>query len=458
MPTLRLLRRPFAQVRQTPTPGSTPGSAPGNISVLIAAMLLLVAALLLLANPAAAQPKLQTYQSRSYRIHTNLTREEAVDFGAHMDLIFAEYSRMLRSLRGKARGKQDMYLLRTNDDYQVTLKTFDIDGTNSGGMFFYGPNGKGLATFVEGRDRGEVFSTLQHEGFHQFAFIKARGKMPIWVNEGLAEYFGEAIIVAGKVKHGLVNAQRLERVRGEVEAGRAIPFREIIAIESPQWRTNLKSGSPKGSLQYDQAWSIVHFLIHADERFAKAFSKYLQLISEGRHPPKAFADIFGSDLAPFEKRYRAFLAELEPDPYGAALTRMRFLAAGLGYLETLDQPMPQDLDALRDALRQQQFALSYRSHGNTKTTYSADDAAMFTYADADNKPQPFVIEPVADKAGGERTDAPDKPAKTGKSAETGAPQSPSLPEVFAPQLTPPARLVWVRYTDGTLQTEIKFGR
>ncbi len=424
MPLLPSVRREIPQVR-IPGPSAFPALA----------VLLVLSAVWLGVPRAVAQPKLTTYESRYYKIHTNLTREEAVDFGAHMDLIFAEYDRMLKSLRGKAFRKQDMYLCRTQADYLAVLRGFGIEGEGSGGMYWYRGNATGLATFVEGRERGEVFATLQHEGFHQFAFIKTRGNLPIWVNEGLAEYFGDAAVVAGKVKHGIVDADRLRRVRDALDTKTAIPFDQMLTINSQRWFANF--GSPQGALQYDQAWSIVHFLIHADKRFERAFSRYLGLLSEGKYPAHAFADAFGSnDPAPFERRYLRFIEELEPDPYGAALTRMRFLAAGLEHLQGKGEPTPEDLDALKQNLQRRGFTVVSRSHGGEHVRDSRQDH-WFGYDDAKGQTHAFVLEAPRGKG----DDNPDTP-----------------PDIVAAHLSPPARLTWVRYQDGSLQTQMSFGR
>ncbi|MEM1098054.1 MAG: DUF1570 domain-containing protein, partial [Planctomycetota bacterium] len=210
--------------------------------------------LLLCVQASARPPQLETYESRHYEIRTNLSRDEAVKLGQHMDLVFREYDRVLRALRGSARGLQPIYLLRTKEQYHALLDAkYGIDARGSGGMFFWRGNRSGLAVFVEGRNYGDLLSTLQHEGFHQFAWIKMRDNLPLWVNEGLAEYFGDAIVVDGKVRHGIVNARRLARLRDAEEKNILIPFGEVLEIDSDRWMSNMRGGSPRGYLQYDQS-------------------------------------------------------------------------------------------------------------------------------------------------------------------------------------------------------------
>ena len=41
-------------------------------------------------------------------------------------------------------------------------------------------------------------------------------------------------------------------------------FSSLLNISSWQWQEHMLSGSPLGSLQYTESWSIVYFLIHGE--------------------------------------------------------------------------------------------------------------------------------------------------------------------------------------------------
>ena len=374
---------------------------------------------------------LDTYESRFYRIHTNLDREEAAEYGEHMDLIFREYSQRFSILRGEERDKKDLYLLRTRPDYIGTLRRFGIAAENSGGVYFYGPRGSGLATWVEDMSRDQVFNTLQHEGFHQFADSKLGRELPLWLNEGLAEYFGSAIIVDGEVRLGIVEADRIEKIRAAVESRDALGFDELLNIQSAQWHANM-AGSPKGSLQYDQSWSMVHFLVHGDGgRYRNAFESYLSELSRGRTHADAFKKSFGTtDTAPFARRWLKFIEEVEPDPYSTALKRLEFLGAGLRWLSRNGQEMPPDLDALKTALQEREFSVTYTSESGQKTVSASDDA-LFGYEGRRGESQPFEL--IAPAAG---SDLP--------------------PAIRASKLRPAVTLTWTRDDEGALRPTLEY--
>jgi hypothetical protein len=384
------------------------------------------------ASAAADLRDLARLESRSYVIHTNLSPIEARDFGRHMDLIYREYSKRFSVLRGQGRGKQNLYLLRTRDDYVNAMAEFGIDASATGGMFFWGGGRSGLATWVEGLSRDQVFSTLQHEGFHQFAHSKLGRELPLWVNEGLAEYFGSAIVVQDKVRLGIVDADRVEKLRTALRQNRALPFDELLHTTSQQWFANMNNGSDRGHLQYDQSWSIVHFLIHGDKgRYQKAFENYLVLISRGRDHDEAFAKSFGTtNTGPFAQRWLKFIDEVEPDDYSTALKRIQFLGAALEFLR--GQPgveMPGDLETLRTMLQERQFRLTRMTEAGASVIEASDDA-LYGYTDAGGKPQPFVV------VRGEEVDLP--------------------PRLTAEHLDPAVTLIWARDAEGHLRSQLVY--
>ena len=425
------------------TPATRPLGRVGRRGALLALALLPAPAEL----PAAADPAdpagsagvvsqvpggLTAWRSRHYRVLTDLPRAEAVPYGRHMDRIHRSYAQLLDGLGGEAGGLQDLYLFGTRSAYLRALAGFGVDGSASGGMFFHGgrvPGGAGLATWVRGRPREEVLATLQHEGFHQFAFLKAGDRFPLWLNEGLAEYFGEAVIVDGGVRRGIVDADRLHRLRAARSGGYAMSLGELLLLDAERWRQNLTSGSPHGPLQYDQAWAAVHFFLHASEPVERAFSGYVASLAAGVRPEEAFEAAFGGDAAAVEAAWDRFLRRLEPDGFGEALSGLRFLAEGVGYLFDRDGVVPADAGAVEAALRAARFRVTTRSHGVEREA-SALDPRVHRYTGEGGRERRFVLVP---------------------------PAGPGLPpEVHAPALRPPARIAWRRDAAGELVSELVF--
>src|SRR6266567_889582 len=136
----------------------------------------------------AAHPELRTVQSKYYLLHSDLDDALLYDLGTRMDAMYAEYSRRLSDFDLKEDRKPlDAYLFAKKGDYTTFT---DSRYLHTGGIFMAGKNQ--LAAYLEGQ-RDTLRRTLQHEAFHQFAYKAIGANIPIWLNEGMAQLFEEAI-------------------------------------------------------------------------------------------------------------------------------------------------------------------------------------------------------------------------------------------------------------------------
>src|SRR5690606_35984862 len=101
-----------------------------------------------------------------------------------------------------------------------------------------------------GMGEQRMLHTLQHEGFHQFAHMRIGETIPIWANEGLAEYFGRMMDLRGRFLTGLVDERTLRFVQMAIEARRHISFDELLSMTGAEWNGRVAGGS--AGLQYAQ--------------------------------------------------------------------------------------------------------------------------------------------------------------------------------------------------------------
>jgi hypothetical protein len=402
-----------------------------------AGLLALVLCLVVVAPHAVAAGgtnDLTRFRSRRYNVVTNLPLDSARPIARHMDQVFDEYTRRLAraGFRQRAAGRMNLYLLDTQPNYVRFLQSRSVNASGTGGVFFVRGALAGLATFVAGRNRTGMLATLQHEGFHQFAYIRIGRNLPPWANEGLAEYFGEAVLLRGRFHTGMVNARRLRAVQQAVGAGEAFGFRELLNMTHRQWMRRVNQRDPRAGLLYDQAWSIVHFLVHGrGGRFEPAFMGYLQLIHRGRDSETAFAEAFGSsDYQPFEDAWRQYITELGPDPLASAIERLGFLAEGTRLLHEAGRPV-QSIDQLRSALQDANFWYRVSAHGASRTFRASDDRNF---------------QPPAAESPGRATEWSVKPS--------GNPDTP--PVIGLTGLDPAPRIRWFRDERGKLSYEVVF--
>jgi hypothetical protein len=272
-------------------------------------------------------PELPSFETRYYVVYTDVAPDDAREAAARMTVMAEEYARRTRDFSGAIRTKFPFYLVRRQDDY---MALGGIEG--SAGLF----DGRWLVVHVPGRCDARTWHVLQHEGFHQFAAAVIGGDRPAWVNEGLAEYFGEALFTGDGYVCGVVPPWRLARVRQEIAEHQFRSLASMMHLSIEEWNANLSV------VNYDEGWAMVHFLAHGDDgKYRRAFGQFMSDL--GRHVPwpKAWAENFGTGPG-FEDRWRTYWTSLPDHPTAdlcakaTVATLTSFLARATAQRQTFD--------------------------------------------------------------------------------------------------------------------------
>src|SRR5687768_12812023 len=160
--------------------------------------------------PRQIEEKLQAYESAYYTIYTDLPAEDAKEAAIRMTRIAEEYYERTKDFSGKINRRLPFYLFREMADY------YEAGGLpGSGGVF----NGRRLMAIAGAKPTPTTWMIVQHEGFHQFARAVIGGEIPVWANEGLADYFAVSVFTGDGMVSGVVPNWRLRRVQEQIRNG-----------------------------------------------------------------------------------------------------------------------------------------------------------------------------------------------------------------------------------------------
>lgn len=416
-----------------------------RIGLAVCAMAMSVAAGIALA-------KETTFKSKSYEVVSDLSREELDPLVKRMDLVAAEYARRFSAFHQRDGRPSALRLYRTQDAYLKHLADQGFDGSNTAGVFYVGGMAfPTLAARTEGNPRGRLFHVLQHEGFHQFLYTRLGNNVPVWANEGLAEYFGYGIEVRGRLKVGIAPPSVIHSIQTATAKNQAFGFGEFIRMSDAEWGRRVTSGDARAGIMYDQAWSIAHFLIHAENgKYADRFQQFLAATGEGSTVDQALKIAFGSsDVSPFENAWRQYIAELEPDPIATAVERLEFLGEGLLALHGMDV-RPTTIEDLKRELVARDFRWIVPTHASVRI-FEAKDDSLYTAPDsAKGKAGSIAMEPAA---------APGSAKRRSRRGRDGADDvaAPAMPmDIVITGQPMEIRLTWFRDGEGEPAYEVRF--
>lgn len=239
--------------------------------------------------PPQVPPGMKAVEGKYHVLIHDLSPDEETEVLIRLQTMVEEYFLRTREFSGRLDRKLPFYLFRDARDYH---QQGGLPG--SSGVF----TGDRLMVIAGPELTRRTWHTIQHEGFHQFAAAVINRNLPIWVNEGLAEYFGEAVYTGDGFISGMIPQDRLKRVQKLIQDN---PFQivdRMMRMTQAEWNSDLNS------VNYDMAWAMVTFLAHGDDgKYQQAFGRWMIALNRGRPPELAWRETFGSSDG-FEQRFR----------------------------------------------------------------------------------------------------------------------------------------------------------
>jgi Flp pilus assembly protein TadD len=170
---------------------------------------------------------------------------------------------------------------------------------NVAGYFQPGEDVNYIAMSLDPRER-DPFSIAFHEYVHLHLRENVPG-VPLWLNEGLAEFYGSLQFSGGEALLGVPLPYYIRLLRAE----EMLPLTTLLNIDtrSPHYNEQDKSG-----IFYGQSWALVHYLmLGGGPARQDQFKRFLQQVSRGDDPVKALENSFGMTLDTIEKELNAYV-------------------------------------------------------------------------------------------------------------------------------------------------------
>lgn len=244
------------------------------------------------ARQRSAPPGYPRTDTRYYVIYSRLEGDTLREAAARLTAMAREYHRRTSGFARTVDRRLAVYLFDNLDDYH---RAGGLQG--SAGIYA----GSALLAVVPRQQAWAGWATVQHEGFHQFADQSVGGRWPVWLNEGMAEYFAAAVWTGDTFVTGLIHPLALLRLQATLKANRAKPFLGFARMDQAAWNAQLSSE------QYAQAWAMVHFLAHAhDAKYRAALGDLIRDASRSRRGDEALLAQFGRRIGKLEADWRAW--------------------------------------------------------------------------------------------------------------------------------------------------------
>lgn len=135
-------------------------------------------------------------------------------------------------------------------------------------------------------EAGNPYPVVYHEYTHLF-LGQSDKRIPLWLNEGLAEFYQTSEIYDQDVLLGEPNEQHLMLLRQE----KLVPLATLFTVDE---KSSYYVEKKKGSIFYAECWALTHYLTLKDyiEKTSKV-RQYTTLVNDNVDPVTAATRVFG---------------------------------------------------------------------------------------------------------------------------------------------------------------------
>lgn len=192
-----------------------------------------------------------------------------------------------------------VYVFGSRSSLQPFLPQRDGRAVALRGYFHRDADGYAIAMSVDDRD-DESPSIVLHEYAH---LLLQRGRaLPIWLNEGLAEYFSTfALTSRGRTADiGRPVARHVRLLRE-----RFLPVAALLAVNA---QSQLYDEGERRSVFYAEAWALTHYLLTEMPDGPASIERFIGESVGERPADERFREAFGMTPVDFEPRLKAYVA------------------------------------------------------------------------------------------------------------------------------------------------------
>lgn len=237
-----------------------------------------------------------TVQTAHFDVFSDHSQGICGEVGKQLEDAFAAYQAKFRPTTAKRRAK--VYVFSGEQSYLDYAADMGSDLRNTLGVYM--PTLRQLAVFLH-EDRVELWNTVRHEGFHQYLHQLA-DDVPLWFNEGYAEFFGFSRRKLGKTVTGQADGFQREAMR--LFAPSFTPVEELLQMDRQTFMD-------KAAVHYVQSWSIIHFLRETKHPELKGLlDRYLDALIAGKGREGAYTEVLEPVITTLNREWRIHIAAL----------------------------------------------------------------------------------------------------------------------------------------------------
>ena len=250
---------------------------------------------------AAAKDTWTSVRSKNFYLIGNASEKDIRQVAMRLEQFRDAFTHLFSGMRFNSSVPVTVIVFKSDGSYKPFKPLYQGKPANIAGYFQSGPDVNYITLTTEQR-----VDSPYRKIFHEYVHLLVKntiGRVPVWFDEGLAEYYStfdvtdhDRKVVLGKIVENHVLYLREQKM---------MPLRALLAVEhdSPEYNERNKQ-----SIFYAQSWAFVHYLIQGNNGQRKTeLGVFLNLLRAGKPLDVAFRQAFQTDFPAMEKELRDYV-------------------------------------------------------------------------------------------------------------------------------------------------------
>lgn len=241
--------------------------------------------------------------SENFFLFTNGDKETAISIAQDLERFRAALISLLPARHGDLPFPTYVYVLGNRTLFDRYIPSPDPEHPTTG-IFIRDPYANYVV--INGDSDREPLRTVFHEYTHYYLMCNLVQDLPVWLNEGLAEYCSTFMALADTVKLGNIIADHVLRLREQD----FIPLERFLSVNEQS--AEYREGEERSNF-YSQSWAFVHYLLslHAGEERLVHLRVFLERLDAGEPVSQAIDEEFSIRLQELPALVKGYVAGSE---------------------------------------------------------------------------------------------------------------------------------------------------
>lgn len=269
-----------------------------------ALFLALFVCLLALALPSHAAPAKDTWtsvRSKNFQLIGNAGEKEIRQVATRLEQFRFVFTQLFPKAKFNSPVPTTVVVFKSDNSYKPYKPLYNGKPASVSGYFIPGPDMNYITLTSERYGEESPYAPIFHEYVH-LLIENTLNDVPVWFNEGVAEYYSTFDISDGdrKVVLGKIVSNHVLRLREQF-----IPLRDLLNVDH---RSSLYNERDKKSVFYAQSWALVHYLLQGNkgERIPQ-LGRFSALLAAGKPLEESFQQSFQTDFKTMERELRNYV-------------------------------------------------------------------------------------------------------------------------------------------------------